>query len=89
MFKQSRANKHLLFDNFSDLSIVDSSAQIIGLYGKSCIGSDAYINRVPCTDNGLLRFGTMVGVEPQAVKGYCLFFYFHFIRNVMIRSSCR
>ena len=89
MFKQSRANKHLLFDNFSDLSIVNSSAQVIGLYGIGGIGCDADVNRIPCTHNGLLRFGTMVGVEPQAVKGDCLFFYFHVIRNVMIRSSCR
>ena len=89
MFKQSRANKHLLFDDFSDLSIVNSSAQVIGLYGKSGIGPDADVNRVPGTHNGLLRLRTMIGVEPQAVKGYCLFFYFHFIRNVMIRSSCR
>ena len=89
MFKQGGADLHLLFYDFGDFGVVDCSAKIVVEYGIGGIGCYADVYRVPCTDDGLLRFCSVVGVEPQGVKGDGLFFYFHFIRNVMIRSFCR
>jgi len=89
VFQKGGADLHLLFYYLGYFRVVDCPVQIVVEYGIGGIGPDADFNRVPGTHNGLLRFCTMVGVEPQAVKCYCLFFNFHFIRNVMNRSSCR
>ena len=89
MLEQGGADLHLLFYDFGNFGVVYCSAQIVVEYGISGISLDADVNGVPCTDDGLLRLCTMVGVEPQAVKCYDLFFDLHIIRNVMIRSSYR
>ena len=77
VLNQIGSDLHLLLYYASSFGIVQCVTQVITFKGIGGLQLHDEAHSVPGAHNGLLRFCTVVGVEPQAGQCYGLFIDFH------------